>query len=510
MIEWKGLFANTPYSSANNKAQDDAVVGMQDTIYVTGPGYGGYSANVRVHNASGTVVALIPVSGGGGALSAPAPVRILDDSTTYSYSLEVVRGVVPSDDADKIVIRIVGGASKRYPGQVSTLPGGSTSFAGKVLIPEIRSALTESSRQPLRRIAIIGDSIAAATSTGGHLEYAIMGCGGQLARVVNAGVGGNTLAQMDARFNTDISPYNPHEVWIAGGSNSSTIDAANKAAIISLINKTFAIGARPVVFGPSQKVGYTTQLNTMANWMRAYCASVGVEYVYLWDGLLNQATGVLDASRLDILQVHPLPQYQWEAGALYANSRVLPGYRRQAAPLATNGDANQNSWVIDPYNTTGDAAKGSRWNADNAKVTFSKVASVAPDIGVWQRMSVALLATAGDNSGAGISSPGGLAIATGAEMEISYRLRTTNMSNLSIDAYLEWQNDSQVDVGGGRKSFCSAIQTNVDGTVCYILKAPAGAYRPQIKFKYTQIVSGSAASGDVDVAMIGIRNLSAL
>jgi len=134
VIEWKGLFANTPYSSANNKTQDDAVVGMQDTIYVTGPGYGGYSANVRVHNASGAVVALIPVSGGGGALSAPAPVRILDDSTTYSYSLEVVRGAVPSDDADKIVIRIVGGASKRYPGQGSTLPDGSTSFAGPVRI----------------------------------------------------------------------------------------------------------------------------------------------------------------------------------------------------------------------------------------------------------------------------------------------------------------------------------------------------------------------------------------
>jgi hypothetical protein len=100
VIEWKGLFANTPYSSANNKTQDDAVIGMQDTIYVTGPGYGGYSANVRIHNESGAVVALISVCGGGGALSAPAPVRILDDSTTYSYSLEVVRGVVPADDTD--------------------------------------------------------------------------------------------------------------------------------------------------------------------------------------------------------------------------------------------------------------------------------------------------------------------------------------------------------------------------------------------------------------------------
>lgn len=115
MIEWKGLFANTPYSSANNKAQDDAVVGMQDTIYATGPGYGAYRAIARVHNQSGAVVAEIPLSSGGGQLSAPPPVRILDDSTTYSYSLQVVEGAVPPGDADGVVIRVVGGASKRFP-----------------------------------------------------------------------------------------------------------------------------------------------------------------------------------------------------------------------------------------------------------------------------------------------------------------------------------------------------------------------------------------------------------
>lgn len=159
MIEWKGLFANTPYSSANNKTQDDAVVGMQDTIYVTGPGYGGYSANVRVHNASGAVVALIPVSGGGGALSAPAPVRILDDSTTYSYSLEVVRGAVPSDDADKIAIRIVGGASKRYPGQGSTLSDGSTSFAGPLRVGGELDATVVSGVPVVRRLDAVVKNI---------------------------------------------------------------------------------------------------------------------------------------------------------------------------------------------------------------------------------------------------------------------------------------------------------------------------------------------------------------
>ncbi len=187
MIEWKGLYANTPYSSANNKTQDDAVVGMQDTIYVTGPGYGGYSANVRVHNASGAVVALIPVSGGGGALSAPAPVRILDDSTTYSYSLEVVRGVVPSDDADKIVIRIIGGSAKRFPVALTQTPSGAFSLAGPLLAPGLRHDLPV-----LRR------KFADVASGAGECVIGVIGDSHNLA--VGGGSGGTYLLNDAARF----------------------------------------------------------------------------------------------------------------------------------------------------------------------------------------------------------------------------------------------------------------------------------------------------------------------
>lgn len=225
MIEWKGIFANTPYSSANNKTQDDAVVGMQDTIYVTGPGYGGYSANVRVHNESGAVVALIPVSGGGGALSAPAPVRILDDSTTYSYSLEVVRGAIPSNDADKIIIRIVGGASKRYPGQGPTLPDGSTSFAGLVRAPNVPAyPVVTTPRTVLQRmrgdgvrISIHGSSTMANGSTyqllgeavgdrkicTNSLIWALNAEGAEIDEVWNGAFSGDKTASIETKFDAD-------------------------------------------------------------------------------------------------------------------------------------------------------------------------------------------------------------------------------------------------------------------------------------------------------------------
>jgi len=132
-IQWTRLFSNTGYSSANNKTQDDAVTGHQDTLYVTGPGYGAYEVIVRLHNSTGAVVATVNVSGGGGAVSAPPPVRFVDNGTVYSYSLEVVRGYIPTEDSDGIVIRLIGGASKRLPSPMSVTPSGDTQFAGAVI-----------------------------------------------------------------------------------------------------------------------------------------------------------------------------------------------------------------------------------------------------------------------------------------------------------------------------------------------------------------------------------------
>lgn len=392
-------------------------------------------------------------------------------------------------------------------GQLKRTPSGAYSLAGPLVAKSV--VVAEAPYRPLRRIAIMGDSIASSGSAGGFLEMAIMACGGQLARVVNAAVAGNTWAQMEARFDADITPFAPDEVWISGGMNSTELTAANKAAVASMVAKSRAMGARPVIFGVNPRTATPTAVEILNNWLRAFCAANGVEFAYLWDGVFVQATGATNAAALDALGIHPLPAYAWDAGSVYGNARVQAADRRsRAGGLATNSGTSQNSWVIDPFNTTGDASKGSRWTADNAKVTFSKVATSSPDIGVWQRMDVALTSAAGDNSGATILAPGGMLIPSGSEIEISYRIKTTDLVNLTIDCYVELQNDSLADVGGGRKSFLSALRANVDGTVCYILKVPANTYRPQIKFKFTQTTDATIATGKIDVGMIAIRSLA--
>lgn len=382
---------------------------------------------------------------------------------------------------------------------------GKSTGMGKTISPNHSDTTT-----PLLRVAIIGDSIASNGSQGGFLEWALMQSKGYFGRVVNAGIGGNTLVDMDARFLTDIPQYKPDICFISGGSNDGTLTLAVKTAFISLIKKCLNISCRPIVILPALKTGFTGAIAVMGNWMASYCESVGVEYIVPWDNLLTQNTGVLNPAALDGLGVHPLHSYAWGAGSVIADQRVIPAKRRAAMHLATNGTTGQNSWVIDPFNTTGTGTQGSRISGSTSAggtVTFTKTDMVDPDKGKWQDWAFTLPTTAGANGDAAVAAPGGMAIPSG-DFLIRYRFKITECTNASIDAYMNFNNDSGVDVGGGRKSYHSAIQGLVDGTISYILPVPAGAYRPEIKFKITKVVSGSAASCTISGGMWELRTLN--
>jgi len=79
------------------------------------------------------------------------------------------------------------------------------------------------------------------------------------ATIINSGVGGNTIANMLARFDTDVAAYNPDYVVIDTGTNeaynplSAIFDPNAINAFIDLykvfLNKVAAIGARPIIIG---------------------------------------------------------------------------------------------------------------------------------------------------------------------------------------------------------------------------------------------------------------------
>lgn len=152
-----------------------------------------------------------------------------------------------------------------------------------------------------RTIVLFGDSRTAnatgiSASTAKYLAFDWFGWGqahvpgGPVFQVIaNAGIGGNTTAQMKARIQTDVFALNPHAMTIWGGTNDAWVTAADVDA--SVANMTSMIGdarARGIhVFLISETVcnTKTTSFNLLVmrynDLLREFAlATPGVEY---WD-----------------------------------------------------------------------------------------------------------------------------------------------------------------------------------------------------------------------------------
>lgn len=80
-----------------------------------------------------------------------------------------------------------------------------------------------------------------------------------LSRIVNAGVGGNAVQDLLARFDTDVAPYKPDYVIVNTGTNDSYNPASEvffpnavdffEYTYNQLISKITSIGARPIIIG---------------------------------------------------------------------------------------------------------------------------------------------------------------------------------------------------------------------------------------------------------------------
>jgi lysophospholipase L1-like esterase len=74
---------------------------------------------------------------------------------------------------------------------------------------------------------------------------------GQIIMARNAGIPGNTTAQMDARFATDVTPYAAQidAVFLLAGTNDSGVTAlpAWIASMKSIIGKIRALGKQPIM-----------------------------------------------------------------------------------------------------------------------------------------------------------------------------------------------------------------------------------------------------------------------
>ena len=389
---------------------------------------------------------------------------------------------------------------------ISLLPDGSTSFPGPLRVAGGVAASNVAGAHNQIRVAIDGDSIAENRYNGGVFEIAIAASHGKFALVRNQAVGGGKVADVEARI-SNLAAYTPDEVWTNIGINDLALSDAFKEKYLSMLDKIQRMGARPVIFLPnyySSSQVNRNNISAMNEWIESVCRSRRIECNQMWDHVLLATTGNLDPSKMDTLVVHPDWGSRTYAGTEYMKRRMLnpTSYRRNALGLYLG------KWAADPFSTTGTASQGGRWittNTTNSSATWSKIAASYPDVGNWQRCGVTLNAGATADLTWICSPNNGIPIPEG-ELEVSYRLKCSSFVNLNLDAHV-WINNNSGQSVMGRVTYHSGIRGDFDGTVNMVIRIPAGAYQPQLTFIATAITDGVAASGNVDVAMIGIKTL---
>jgi lysophospholipase L1-like esterase len=195
----------------------------------------------------------------------------------------------------------------------ATIDGQATGLI-ETVGPGIFSPL--SSARPGSRFVFLGDSITLGSDSGPNVNrgdawpvYAALASRWRVGYVKNAGVAGNTTAQMLARFDTDVTPYTPTAVTIAGGMNDATAIslATYKLNIEAIIAKVREIAAVPILVTvtPSNASSRGARIAEYNTWLRRFAAAESIPLLDFWDLLVDPADGGLIAAYDSGDDIHP-------------------------------------------------------------------------------------------------------------------------------------------------------------------------------------------------------------
>lgn len=225
---------------------------------------------------------------------------------------------------------------------------------------------------------------------------AVLRSGGRLVFERNAGVWGNTLAQMLARVATDVTAYLPDLVVLMGGTNDCTSGTVNMTTVgatyHSLVQAIVGCGARPLLctLAPREDSQQARRNNeTFNRWLWAYATQYGYDLIDCTAPVVDAADGgYLAGTNAD--QLHP----NTHGGALIGQAiadYVAGLVAARPLPFAYHTDENQNMLGGDgafALDTNADGvANGWTWTRGSATATTSLV-SEAGVVGNWQQMAV--------------------------------------------------------------------------------------------------------------------------
>lgn len=164
------------------------------------------------------------------------------------------------------------------------------------------------------RVVALGDSITLGSESYASGEWhrgswarLAAGMSGQRFRLVrNAGIAGNTSAQMLTRFDTDVTPYTPSVVLVMAGTNDvstavsaggatpdATVIATYRANMAAIVAKCHAIGATPVILTipPNDTNARHALIAILNQWLAEWCRTSRLTLIDAHSALVGTANG---------------------------------------------------------------------------------------------------------------------------------------------------------------------------------------------------------------------------
>lgn len=231
----------------------------------------------------------------------------------------------------------------------------------------------------------VGDSRGAKS----WFSWACLLSNSQITFLRNAGVGGNTAAQILARLATDVVAYSPKNCIIEDGANDAYISlttlasyAATKVAQVAALR---AANIRPILCTVMQRSDVASDLVEEYNaFLHSYALVEGIDLINFHRAVLNPATGLTATANLAD-GLHPS-----EAGARLmgqaAATTLATNLPLWVPPLATHQGAHSKNLVPNGLLLNNGSGIGTGWAASGG--TASIVAGDGVSVlGNWQRLT---------------------------------------------------------------------------------------------------------------------------
>jgi lysophospholipase L1-like esterase len=281
------------------------------------------------------------------------------------------------------------------------------------------------------RLVTLGDSqtIAGDTNTGNTQVrtesfglWAQLYSKGALEFVYNAGHGGNTAAQMLARFDTDVTPYSPSVVTILSGANDGNAGVSLPsfaATIKAIVAKCTAIGAVPVLMTtpPNNYAAAGSQELSMRGynaWLVRYANATGLPCLDVFGIVSNPAVRFNYLTVYDVGDgIHPsqagheaigLALWNLLSSSITPNAELLTQYPSDPVNIITDGMMLTN--VSDGHS----GFIGTGWTVYNNPANGSYTRSIVTDsavLGNMQRLGVSAALTSPNTIEQSIAIAGG-------------------------------------------------------------------------------------------------------